>query len=58
MLPERIRLLDVDVNGSHSGRLAYASTFTFDYNRDDPGQPGVSLLMPASILHFCSRPWT
>lgn len=52
MLPERIRLLDVDVNGSHSGRLAHASTFTFDYSRDDPGQPGVSLLMPASILHF------
>jgi serine/threonine-protein kinase HipA len=52
MLPERIRLLDVDVNGSHSGRLAHAPTFTFDYSRDDPGQPGVSLLMPASILHF------
>ncbi len=52
MLPERIRLLDVDVNGSHSGRLAHASTFTFDYSRDDPGQPGVSLLMPASSLHF------
>lgn len=52
MLPERIRLLDVDVNGSHSGRLAHASTFTFDYSRDNPGQPGVSLLMPASILHF------
>lgn len=52
MLPERIRLLDVDVNGSHSGRLAHASTFTFDYSRDDPGQPSVSLLMPASILHF------
>lgn len=52
MLPERIRLLDVDVNGSHTGRLAHASTFTFDYSRDDPGQPPVSLLMPASILHF------
>lgn len=52
MLPERIRLLDVDVNGSHSGRLAHASTYTFDYSRDDPAQPGVSLLMPASNLHF------
>lgn len=52
MLPERIRLLDVAVNGSHSGRLAHASTFTFDYTRDDPGQPSVSLLMPPSILHF------
>lgn len=52
MLPERIRLLDVDVNGSHSGRLAQASTYTFDYGRDDPSQPGVSLLMPATMLHF------
>lgn len=52
MLPERIRLLDVDVNGSHSGRLAHASTYTFDYSRDDSGQPGVSLLMPATMLHF------
>lgn len=52
MLPERIRLLDVAVNGSQSGRLAHASTFTFDYSRDDPGQPSVSLLMPPSILHF------
>ena len=52
MLPERIRLLDVDVNGSHSGRLAHASTYTFDYSRDDSNQPGVSLLMPATLLHF------
>lgn len=52
MLPERIRLLDVDVNGSYSGRLAHASTYTFDYHRDDPAQLSVSLLMPASILHF------
>lgn len=52
MLPERIRLLDVAVNGSQSGRLAHASTFTFDYTRDDPGQPSVSLLMPPSSLHF------
>ncbi len=52
MLPERIRLLDVAVNGSHSGRLAHASTFTFDYTSDDPGQSSVSLLMPPSILHF------
>jgi serine/threonine-protein kinase HipA len=52
MLPERIRLLDVTVNGAHSGRLAQASTFTFDYSRDDPLQPGVSLLMPPNLLHF------
>jgi len=52
MLPERIRLLDVDVNGSRSGRLAHASTYTFDYHRDDPAQLSVSLLMPSSILHF------
>lgn len=52
MLPERIRLLDVEVNGTPSGRLAHASTYTFDYSRDDPAQPIVSLLMPASSLHF------
>lgn len=52
MLPERIRLLDVDVNGAPSGRLAHASTFTFDYGRDDPAQPWVSLLMPPATLHF------
>lgn len=52
MLPKRIRLLDVAVNGAHSGRLAQASTFTFDYSRDDAHQPSVSLLMPPSILHF------
>lgn len=52
MLPERIRLLDVAVNGRYSGRLAHASTFTFDYGRDDPAQAGVSLLMPPSTLHF------
>ena len=52
MLPERIRLLDVDVNGAHSGHLAHASAYTFDYRRDDPGQPSVSLLMPPGTLHF------
>ncbi|MGB4116473.1 MAG: type II toxin-antitoxin system HipA family toxin [Polaromonas sp.] len=52
MLPERIRLLDVDINGAHSGQLAHASTYTFDYRRDDPAQHGVSLLMPPGTLHF------
>lgn len=52
MLPERIRLLDVAVNGRPSGRLAHSSTYTFDYQTDDARQPGVSLLMPPSALHF------
>ena len=52
MLPERIRLLDIDINGAHSGQLAHASTYTFDYRRDAPAQPAVSLLMPPSTLHF------
>jgi serine/threonine-protein kinase HipA len=52
MLPERIRLLDVSVNALPSGRLAHASTYTFDYQTDDVRQPGVSLLMPPSALHF------
>lgn len=52
MLPERIRLLDVDVGGALGGRLAHAATYTFDYSRDDPAQPSVSLLMPATLLHF------
>ena len=52
MLPERIRLLDVDINSTHSGQLSHASTYTFDYRRDDAAQPGVSLLMLPSLLHF------
>jgi serine/threonine-protein kinase HipA len=52
LLSERIRLLDVAVNGRSSGRLAHASTYTFDYQTDDAHQPGVSLLMPPSALHF------
>lgn len=52
MLPERIRLLDVDINGVHSGQLAHASTYTFDYRRDDSAQPCASLLMPPGMLHF------
>ncbi len=52
MLPERIRLLDVAVNSAPSGRLAHTSTYTFDYARDDPTQPGVSLLMPPATLRF------
>lgn len=52
MLPERIRLLDIDINSAHSGQLGHASTYTFDYRRDQPAQPGVSLLMPPSALHF------
>lgn len=52
LLPERIRLLDVAVNGRSSGRLAHASTYTFDYQTDDAHQPGVSLLMPPTALHF------
>ena len=52
MLPERIRLLDIDINGAHSGQLAHASTYTFDYRRDAPAQAAVSLLMSPSTLHF------
>ena len=28
MLPERIRLLDIDINAAHMGQLGHASTYT------------------------------
>lgn len=50
--PERIKLLDVSVAGERAARLAHASTYTFDYLKDDPAQPWASLLMPARDIHF------
>lgn len=51
-LPERIRTLEVDANGAECGQLTRASRYVFTYRRDDPRQPAVGLLMPASTLVY------
>lgn len=52
MLPERLRLLNVDLAGKPCGRLTHGSTYVFQYGRDDPQQPSLSLLMPANALKY------
>lgn len=44
-LPEKIRLLDVDINGAPSGQLVQQSGFEYRYLNDDEAQPAVGLLM-------------
>jgi len=49
-IPERIRLLDVDVAAAPSGQLLQQSGYEYRYLRPDDEQPSVGLLMPASQL--------
>lgn len=51
-LPERVRLLEVTINGPVAGVLRHASQFTFAYSRDEPGQRPVGLLMGPEQLEF------
>ena len=51
-LPERLRLLNIDLAGAPCGRLTHGSTYVFQYGRDDPQQPSLSLLMPAGALQY------
>lgn len=51
-LPERIKRLAVTVGAAHSGELLSESGYVFTYAADDPEQPTVSLLMPASISSY------
>jgi len=48
--PERIKRLEVSIGagsaGERAGELLRESTYLFKYERDDPQQPAVSLLMP------------
>lgn len=50
--PERIKRLEVGIGAPHgderAGELLRESTYLFKYERDDPQQPAVSLLMPAT----------
>ena len=54
--PERIKRLDVSIGaaqpGPRAGELLRESTYAFKYERDDPLQPAVSLLMPPSTLLY------
>lgn len=52
MLPEKIRLLDVDIAGGEAGLLQHTSQYTFSYRRDDPHQRPVALLMPPTRLEY------
>ena len=48
MLPEKIPLLEVAIDGSASGQLIKRSTYEFRYLDPRPDQPVAALLMPAS----------
>lgn len=46
-LPDKIRSLDVSINGRAAGQLLKTSNYEFRYATPDPDQPSVALLMPA-----------
>ena len=46
MLPDRIRLLRVSVNGDYAGGLSQESQIVFRYGRDDVSQPAVGAAFP------------
>ena len=48
MLPEKIPLLEVSIDGAPSGQLIKRSTYEFRYLDPRPEQPAAALLMPAS----------
>lgn len=50
LLPERIKRLDAEIAGQPTGTLLHESTYRFIYAADDPAQPAVSLLLPATQL--------
>lgn len=49
MLPERVSQLGVSIAGQPSGLLLKHSLYEFRYLDPRPDQPGVALLMPASV---------
>jgi len=51
-LPERIRQLAVNIGGAPAGDLLHQSQIVFKYQRDDPAQPSVGLLMPPTRLLY------
>lgn len=48
MLPEKIRLLNIGINGRPSGQLLKHSTFEYRYISPEHEQPDIALQMPAS----------
>lgn len=46
-LPDKIRGLEVSINGRAAGQLLKTSNYEFRYATPDPDQPSVALLMPA-----------
>ncbi len=48
MLPDKLPLLDVTIDGTASGQLIKRSTYEYRYRDPRPEQPAVALLMPAS----------
>jgi serine/threonine-protein kinase HipA len=46
-LPDKIRGLEVSINGRDAGQLLKTSNYEFRYATPDPDQPSVALLMPA-----------
>lgn len=46
-LPDKIRALEVSINGRAAGQLLKTSNYEFRYATPDPDQPSVALLMPA-----------
>ena len=54
-LPEKIRLLDVNIGGERGGELIRQSQLSFKYLRDDPAQTAVGLLMPPTRLIYQSN---
>ena len=54
-LPEKVRLLDVNIGGERRGELLQQSQLLFKYLRDDTGQSEVALLMPPTRLLYQSN---
>lgn len=46
-LPDKIRSLEVSINGRAAGQLLKTSNYEFRYATPEPDQPSVALLMPA-----------
>lgn len=49
-LPEKVKLLNVEVGDQPCGQLLQESQFEFRYLSDDANQTPVGLLLPASAL--------
>lgn len=55
MLPNKIKMLDVCINGYDSGQLVRQSQYEFRYRREDLSQAYAGLLMPPTTLTYRSN---